>query len=108
MIRNTTVLILGSLAICPTFAADKSPVTFAGQIAPIIFNNCTSCHRAGQAAPFSLISYEDVKKRGTLISAVTKSRYMPPWHAAHGFGEFQDERRLTDEQIAQIDQWVKD
>jgi hypothetical protein len=54
------------------------------------------------------MNYTDVKKRGALIMAVTQSRYMPPWHAAHGFGEFKDERRLSDEQIGQIGQWVKD
>src|ERR1700676_457421 len=107
MFRNTAVLALSILGLVPLIGADKSPVTFSNQIAPIIFNNCTSCHRPGQAAPFALLSYEDVKKRGALISTVTKSRYMPPWHAAHGFGEFQDERRLSDEQIGEIDQWVK-
>ncbi|HET9942020.1 MAG TPA: hypothetical protein VFR05_01690, partial [Terriglobia bacterium] len=59
-----------------------------------------------EAAPFSLIAYEDVKKRGALIAAVTKSRYMPPWHAVHGFGEFKEERRLSDEQINLIAAWV--
>src|SRR5579885_901399 len=66
-------------------ARPKGSVTFTKDIAPIVFNNCTSCHRPGQAAPFAFMNYEDVKKRGALIAGVTKSRYMPPWHAAHGF-----------------------
>ena len=82
-------------------------VTFSENVAPILYDNCVTCHRPGEAAPFALISYEDAKKRGTLIAAVTKSRYMPPWHAAHGFGEFDSERRLTGEQIATISDWVK-
>jgi hypothetical protein len=82
-------------------------VTFSETIAPIVYANCVSCHRPGEAAPFALISYGDVKKRGALIATVTKSRYMPPWHAAHGFGEFADERRLSDQQIALIADWVK-
>ena len=86
-------------------AADK--VTFSENVAPIIYGNCVTCHRPGEAAPFSLISYDDVKKRGTLIATVTKARYMPPWHAAHGYGEFADERRLTDQQIATIADWVQ-
>ncbi len=86
----------------------RHPVTFAEQIAPIIFTQCASCHHPGEAAPFSLTSYQDVKKRGALIAAVTKSRYMPPWHAAPGFGEFAGERRLTDQQIALIGEWVKE
>jgi mono/diheme cytochrome c family protein len=81
-------------------------VTFSDAIAPILYANCVTCHRPGEAAPFSLISYDDVKKRGTLVASVTKSRYMPPWHAAHGYGEFADERRLTDDQIATIGEWV--
>src|ERR1700733_6302512 len=89
-------------------SSPRRPVTFSEQIAPIVFTQCAGCHHPGEAAPFSLTSYEDVKKRGALIAAVTKSRYMPPWHAAPGLGEFPDERRLTDEQIALIGEWVKE
>ena len=49
-----------------------------------MYANCVTCHRPGEAAPFSLISYEDVAKRGALIAKVTESRYMPPWHAEPG------------------------
>jgi hypothetical protein len=86
-------------------AAEKP--TFTQTIAPILYEDCVTCHRPGEAAPFSLISYEDVKKRGALIATVTQSRYMPPWHAEHGFGEFAQERRLTNAQIAAIGDWVK-
>jgi WD40-like Beta Propeller Repeat len=82
-------------------------VTFAETIAPILYDNCVVCHRRGQAAPFSLVTYEDARSRGTLIAKVTQARYMPPWKLAHGYGEFVGERRLTDAQIAAIDQWVK-
>ena len=84
-----------------------SGVTFTETIAPILYANCVTCHRAGEAAPFPLISYEDVAKRARLIAEVTESRYMPPWHAAHGYGEFLGERRLSDAQIATIGAWVK-
>ena len=87
--------------------ASSARVTFSDTIAPIVYTNCVTCHRPGEAAPFSLISYEDVAKRGALIAKVTAARYMPPWHAAHGYGEFADERRLTDAQIAAIGEWVK-
>jgi mono/diheme cytochrome c family protein len=81
-------------------------ITFSDRIAPILYANCVSCHRPGEAAPFSLMSFEDVRTRARLIAQVTASRYMPPWHAAHGYGEFKDERRLTDEEIADIAAWV--
>jgi hypothetical protein len=88
-------------------APASSAVTFTDTIAPIVYANCVTCHRPGQAAPFSLISYEDVAKRGALVARVTESRYMPPWHGDTDFGGFVGERRLTDGQIATIAAWVK-
>jgi hypothetical protein len=82
-------------------------VTFNKQIAPIIFNNCSSCHRPGEAAPFSLLSYKDVVPKARLIAAVTSSRQMPPWKAEPASYPYRDERRLTDSQIAMIRHWVK-
>src|SRR5215471_369943 len=102
----TAKLAVPLLAAAATLAA-ADQVTFTGTIAPIVYQNCVTCHRPGEAAPFSLISYEDVKKRAALIATVTQTRYMPPWHAAHGYGEFQEERQLTDKQIAAIAEWVK-
>jgi hypothetical protein len=83
--------------------------TFAADVAPIVYTHCATCHRPGQAAPFSLLSYDDVKRRATLIVSATTRRYMPPWHAtrAQGFPEFLDERRLTDAQIATLKAWVE-
>ncbi|MFP6632234.1 MAG: hypothetical protein VCD16_06335 [Planctomycetota bacterium] len=82
-------------------------VTFSEHIAPIIFNNCSSCHRAGEVAPFDLLNYRDVKKRGRMIARVTKSRYMPPWHPVPGHGDFSDSRRLQDRDVELISRWVK-
>ena len=108
------VVVIGSTAVLAQTArrAGATPpapstVTFAEAIAPIVYANCVTCHRPGEAAPFSLISYEDVAKRGQLIARVTASRYMPPWHGDTDFGEFVGERRLTDQQIATIATWVK-
>jgi mono/diheme cytochrome c family protein len=108
MLRTSLFLLAAGPSTLMAATGAPQPVTFAGQIAPIIFSQCAGCHHPGEAAPFSLTSYEDVKKRGALIAAVTKSHYMPPWHAAPGFGEFAGERRLTDDQIALIGEWVKE
>ena len=83
-----------------------APVTFADTIAPIVYANCVTCHRPGEAAPFSLISYDDVRKRGAMIAKVTQARFMPPWQATHGYGDFAGERRLSDAQIQSIASWV--
>lgn len=90
-------------------AAENVPaqVTFTEHVAPIIFHNCTSCHRAGEGAPFELASYRDVQKRGKTIQRVVEKRYMPPWHPEPGHGQFKDERRLKDEQVATITRWVE-
>ena len=96
-------VLLGAAAMLPAAA----PVTFSETVAPILYDNCVTCHRPGEAAPFSLISYEDARKKGKQIVKVTGSRYMPPWHAEHGYGEFAGERRLTDAQIAALAEWVK-
>lgn len=83
----------------------KRVVTYANDIAPILYQNCASCHRAGEIGPFALMSYSDAKKRGAQLASVTESHYMPPWHA-ESHGEFQDERKLTPDQIATIKAWV--
>ena len=83
----------------------KRALTYAKDIAPILYQNCASCHRAGEIGPFALMSYGDAKKRAAQLAAVTESRFMPPWHA-DSHGEFQDERKLTPEQIATIKAWV--
>jgi Copper type II ascorbate-dependent monooxygenase, C-terminal domain len=82
-------------------------ITFNEHISPIIHQNCTPCHRPNEAAPFSLITYNDVKARAKFIQKVTETRYMPPWKAEIGFGEFQNERILKDDEIRLIKEWVK-
>jgi len=88
-------------------AAAQRQVTFNEDVAPIVYDKCASCHRPGEAAPFSLLSYQDVQKRGKLIATVTASRFMPPWHAASDMGPFRDDRRLSDSQIQTIQDWVR-
>ncbi|HXI42046.1 MAG TPA: tetratricopeptide repeat protein [Bryobacteraceae bacterium] len=89
-------------------AAGSAPaLTFYKQIAPIIYKNCAPCHRPDESGPFSLLTYDDVKRRATQIAAVTKRRYMPPWLPEKGYGDFLEERRLSDAQIELIQEWVK-
>src|SRR5881409_3580117 len=89
-------------------ALNTATVTFARDIAPIVFEHCASCHRPGEAAPFSLLTYDDVRRRAHQIEEVTRSRYMPPWKAATGFGgPFDGERRLTGEEITTLAAWVE-
>ena len=82
-------------------------ITFNKHVAPILFANCAACHHGGGAGPFSLIEYQEVKKRARQIVTVTGSRYMPPWLPEPGYGEFADARRLSDEQIRTFRLWVE-
>jgi hypothetical protein len=79
-------------------------VTFARDIAPLVYEHCAGCHRPGGAS-FSLLTYDEVRARATLIADVTSRRYMPPWRLEPGHGEFAGVRRLSDEQIALFHQW---
>jgi len=87
--------------------ADERKVTFNKDVAPIIFRSCATCHRPGEAGPFPLLTYEDVKKHARQIVAVTRSRFMPPWLPAPGELKFAGEMRLSDHELALIQQWVE-
>jgi hypothetical protein len=99
--------ILSTFGLLLPVTAWAAPVTFNQDIAPIVYEQCARCHRAGETAPFPLVSYEDVAKRGKLIAAVTASRNMPPWKAEPASYNYSDSRRLTDAQLAMIQAWVK-
>ena len=89
-------------------AAATAPVTFNQHIAPIIYRNCSSCHRPGEAAPFPLLSYQDVVKKGKTIGKVTASHVMPPWKAEPASYAYRDERRLKETEIALIQAWLQE
>ena len=81
--------------------------TFAHDIAPILYQNCASCHHPGGSGPFSLLTYGEAKRHAHKIADVTGRRYMPPWLPEAGYGSFAGEHRLTDSQIALIADWVR-
>ncbi|MEP6646677.1 MAG: T9SS type A sorting domain-containing protein [Saprospiraceae bacterium] len=94
-----------TLFIAFAFAA-TGQVTFTKDIAPIIYNNCTKCHRPNEIGPFPMTNYDEVIPWADMIKYSTSIRYMPPWKADPHFSRFIGERVLTDEQISLIAQWV--
>ncbi len=103
------------IALCinalPTINANhsKTPakqITFTKDIAPIFFKNCAGCHRAGDIAPFSVLSYKDVRPWAKSIREKVINREMPPWSADPHFGDFQNNPRLSDQEVATITAWV--
>jgi hypothetical protein len=83
-------------------------VTWSKDIAPIARRACQSCHRPGQVAPFSLLTYEDAKQWAPLMALRTKERRMPPWPIDKSIGiqHFKNDMSLTDEEIAKIGAWA--
>ncbi len=95
-----------SMLVAQQNRASAPSVTYNGQIAAILNQNCVGCHRPGEAAPFSLLSYRDAATHGDLIGAATSARIMPPWRAEPGSYAYRDERRLSEAEIALIGKWV--
>ena len=87
-------------------AAHAATPTFNKDIAPILYQNCATCHRPGEVAPFSLLTYADAAKKAGLLAIVAGKRVMPPWKAEPGYGSFANERRLSERQIALIREWA--
>lgn len=92
---------------CSKWSQVKDAPTYCRDIAPVLNANCVTCHRPGEVAPFSLLTYKDARKHGKTIVAVVKKKIMPPWKAVPGYGDFVGARQLSDDQIASIDKWVK-
>jgi hypothetical protein len=79
---------------------------FYKDVQPIIHANCVPCHRPGEAAPFQLITFDDVNKRSKFIKEVISSRYMPPWKADNHYNTFANDRSLSEKEIATIVSWI--
>lgn len=100
---------LGMVLVCfpgTPAQANQPLVTFNKDIAPIIFSNCSGCHRQGEVAPFPLLTYADVRRHSKEIAELTHNRQMPPWKPEEGYGDFVGARRISPQQIDLIQQWV--
>lgn len=81
--------------------------TYSKDVAPIFFDNCTTCHRPGEIAPMSLMTYKEARPWARSIASHVKGGTMPPWHADPAVGQFANERRLTEAQKSTILRWVE-
>lgn len=104
-------VVIATITAAPAQTAVQSsngPVTFAKDIAPIVFKKCAGCHSPTGPAPFSLFTYPAVRQRAALIAEVTRKRIMPPWKAEPGYGDFIGQHPLTDAEIDIIQRWVRE
>ncbi|MBK9314894.1 MAG: thiol-disulfide isomerase [Acidobacteria bacterium] len=101
LVISITVLSIGS------GPAKASQVTFTKDVAPILQKNCMSCHRPGEIAPMSLMSYKEVRPWAKSIRERVSDRTMPPWSADPNHGEFKNDARLSAQEIDTIVKWVE-
>jgi len=92
--------------ICVTHATSSSTPTFSSEVAPILFKHCASCHRPGDIAPMSLLTYENARPWARAIREQVASGQMPPWHATQPRGTFANDRRLTEQERDTLIRWV--
>ncbi|MBL8826625.1 MAG: cytochrome c, partial [Planctomycetaceae bacterium] len=105
MSRIIPLLLITAISLA-THSATAAEVTFNKHIAPLVWQQCANCHRPGQVAPFSLLSYRDVQKRAEQIRDITAEGLMPPWSPAPGHVAFANGRRLSREEQKLLADWV--
>jgi hypothetical protein len=107
---NLRHLLVGSLAKClmsvGALAAPNPSVTFNKDVLPILQKNCQSCHRPGEVAPMSLLSYSDARPYAKAIKQAVVTEKMPPWFADPKYGHFRNDRRLSQPDIDTLVAWA--
>ncbi len=110
LILSLTLSLLGVSSILTISTSNASSVakapTFNKDVAPIFNAKCAECHRPGEAAPFSTLSYKDARPWAKSIREKVISKEMPPWHADAHFGAWKNDRRLSDSEIKTIVAWI--
>jgi len=101
----TGLVVVGDAAPQTPPAREAAP-TFSRDVAPIFYAKCVSCHRPGEVAPMSLITFTDVRPWAGAIREKVTTRVMPPWHADRQYGTFRNDLSLTQREIDTIAAWA--
>src|SRR5262249_22845304 len=86
--------------------ADPAAITFNKQVLPVLQKRCQECHRPGEAAPFSLLTYKDARPWAKAMKGAVLSKKMPPWFADPAVGHFANDRRLAPEEVRTLVAWA--
>ena len=106
-VQLSVIIMLLAISYSAIVSCKNTPsYTYSKNVAPIIYENCTPCHRSGGAAPFSLTNYQQVNRKKNTIIDVTQSGLMPPWPADREYSHFVGERFLTETQKQLLKDWV--
>ena len=84
----------------------KTSLTFTKDIAPILYKNCIGCHRPGEIAPMSLMTYKEVRPWAKAIREKVATREMPPWHLDSQYGKWENDRRMTQKEVDAVVTWI--
>jgi hypothetical protein len=106
LLVGAVVFASGSVTAAGDTEQTAAAPTYTKDVAPILFKNCTSCHRPGEVAPMTLQSYEDTRPWARAIKQKVVRREMPPWFADPNHGQFKNNRLLSTEDIDTIARWV--
>lgn len=106
MFQKVSVALIALWAGAMPLAQAQTTPTWSGEIATLLYRNCTSCHHAGGIGTFTLESYNDAVNYADAIKYSVQNRSMPPWKADPAFSHFLDEKVLTQAEIAAISAWV--
>src|ERR1043166_3386075 len=98
------MLMLGGTAMAAEVSS--SPITFNKDVLPILQKNCQGCHRPGQIAPMSLLTYKDARPWAKSMKQAVVAKTMPPWFAEPKYGHFLNDRSLKQGDIDVISKWV--
>jgi hypothetical protein len=106
--RTALIVVAGTLVgfLAASSAAAADSPTFYKDVLPILQANCQACHRPGEVAPMSLITYEQTRPWARAIQKAVVTKQMPPWFADPAVGHFANERRLESREIDTIARWV--
>src|SRR5437667_6741530 len=103
--RAAIVCVLGVLGSAVAFGASPAPV-FTKDVMPILQSKCQGCHRPGEIAPMSFLTYKDVRPWAKAIREAVLTKKMPPWFADPHYGKFQNDRSLAQPEIATLVAWA--
>ena len=107
---SRVAIVIAALLCCSGYLRGQEPnnppPTFTKDVAPILQKHCQTCHQPGEAAPFSMLTYEDTRPWALIIKMVVSQKIMPPWYADPRYGHFANERSLSPDEIRTLVAWV--
>src|SRR5215210_790502 len=108
--RALAAVLIGSAALTVSTAATTGEtsvgVTFNKDVLPILQKNCQTCHRPGEIAPMSFLTYKEARPWARAMKTAVVNRQMPPWFADPAYGHFSNDKRLSDADIGTIAAWA--